>query len=236
MAAQADISFEDYVSERTVAGVTYPPLLWFVGNTPPYRVEHSVGGRGETYGHYHGVLTQGIGYWRGIVEFHRRYLKPANYPGIGYVRAAIAELAAHDKTFRVPLDTQYDKGLVKFVVRSTNTEIEHSAVVGSLTTTAGAQFAPLADADGNPVDVVLLPGAYFTCDHELYQATATAGEQTVTRAAVKSVPEFAQASGNAIELDKPYAVGRLPVGEEIRPLEHGNVSGGWVLPWTQAED
>ena len=236
MAAQADISFDDYIVERTISGVTYPPLLWFVGNTPPYRIEHSVGGRGETYGHYHGVLTRGIGYWRGIIEFHRRFLKAENYPGIGYVRAAIAELAAHDKTFRVPLDTQYGKGLVRFVVRSTSAEIEHSDVVGTLSTATGATFSPLADANGNPVDVVLLPGAYFTIDHELHQTTATAGEQTVTRAAIQCIPEFPSSTGDAIELDAPYAVGRIPLDEEIRPLESGNISGGWVLPWMQAQD
>ena len=237
MARAADISFETYISERTINGVTYPPLLWSTGNTPPYRVEHSVGGRGETYGHFHGVISRGVGYWAGIVEFHRRYLKPENYPGIGYIRAAIAELSTHERTFAVPMDTQYGRGLVKFVVRDTGAEIDHSEVAGALTVSSvGNQFAALADGDGKTVDVVLSPGAYFTIEHELFQTRATAGEQTVTSANVQCIPEFPSGTGAAIELDKPYAVGRVPIGEQIRPLEVGNVSGGWVLPWTQAED
>ena len=236
MATAADISFAPYISERTIGGVQYPPLLYFVGNTPPYRVDHSVGGRGETYGHYQGVMRRGIGYWAGVVEFHRLYLKPENYPGIGYIRAAIAELSAHDRTFAVPMDTQYDKGLVRFVSRSTGAEINHSQAVGSMRTAAGNQFGLLADADGNAVDIVLLPGAYFTIDHALYQATATAGEQTVTAAAVQCIPDFPDGTGTAIELDEPYAVGRIPIGQSVRPQEQGHISGGWVLPWVQAED
>ena len=238
MASAADISFDPYITERTVGGIQYPPLLFAVGNTPPYRVEHSVGGRGENYGHYHGVIKRGIGYWAGIAEFHRLFVKSENYPGIGYIRAAIAELSAHDRTFKVPMDTQYDKGLVRFVLRSSGADISHSDVVGSVATAAGNQFGALADADGNPVDITLLPGAYFTVDHELYQARATAGEQTVTRAAVQCIPDFPAGAGigTAIELDEPYAVGRVPVGQTIRPLETGHTSGGWTLPWEQAED
>ena len=55
MAQAADISFDSYIEERTIAGIKYPPLLYSVGNTPPYRIEHSVGGRSDTYGHYQGT-------------------------------------------------------------------------------------------------------------------------------------------------------------------------------------
>ena len=157
------------------------------------------------------------------MEFHRRFLKAANYPGIGYVRAAIAELADGSKSFKVPMDTQYGKGLVKFRVRSTNADIAAKDVAGSITTAAG-QFSALADGNGNAVDIVLLPGAYFTIGNLLYQARATAGEQTVSAGAVSSIPGFPSGTGDAIELDRPYAVGRLPSGSVIRPLESGHAS------------
>lgn len=236
MALPADISFDDYVAERTIGGVVHPPLLWFVGNTPPYRIEHSVGGRSETYGHDQGILRRGVGYWRGIVEFHRRFVKEANYPGIGYVRSAIAELADSSKSFKVPMDTQYGKGLVRFVLRSSGDEIDHASVAGDLVTAAGTTFGPLNDGGAGIVDVVLLPGAYFTIDNELYMATASAGQQTVTVNAVESIPEFPSGTGDTIELDKPFAVGRVPVGETIAPVQRNDTAGGWTLPWEQAHD
>ena len=237
MARAADISFDDYIDTRTVGGVSYPPILSFVSNMPPYRVEQRVGGRGiGDYGHAHGVLGLGIGSWAGVVEFQQLYRKDSNAPGIGYVNAAIAEIAGSQVTFKVPLARQYGRGLVTFHKRSDGTEIPHTAVSGSLITAAGSLFAGVQDADGNPVDVKVLPGAYFTIDHLLYMTKATAGEQTVTTGAVKSVPEFPSGTGLAIELDDPYAVGRLPVGETIRPTETGVMAAGRLIPWEQAED
>lgn len=236
MAAAADISFDDYISERTIDGIKYPPYLYSVGNTPPYRVEHTIGGRSDVYGHFEGVMPRGRGYWRGVVEFHRRFVKSSNYPGIGYVRAAIAELAESVRTFKVPMDTQYGKGLVRFKLRSTGAEIPAGAVVGTLTTAANSRFSALRNAGGATVDVELLPGAFFTIDNELYMASATAGVQTVTSASVRSIPKFPTATGMSIELDKPFIVGRIPPGEIVTPAETQDSSGGWVLPWEQAED
>ena len=119
MARAADITFDDYIDGRTVGGVTYPPILSFVSQMPPYRVEQRVGGRGVgDYGHTHGVLGLGVGSWAGVVEFQQLYRKDANAPGIGYVNAAIAEIASSAVTFKVPLAKQYGSGLITFHKRS----------------------------------------------------------------------------------------------------------------------
>ena len=202
---------------------------------PPVRY----GGRGP-YGHPQGVLRSGVGYWSGTVEFERQTLTKHPNKGIGGIaafEAILAEIAEAGATFQVPMQNprhgQSERGLVSYLNQADAGESFTAAEVGAVVTGAGGVIvAPAVGAA--TVDIMIAPGTRLTVNHELFMSRISAGTQNITAAKPDTIPEFPSATGQAVELEQPYAVGRAALNRNITMTRRGSWGGGWTIQWEEA--
>ena len=196
------------------------------------RFERRAGGR-TAYGHQSGNLRQGVGYWYGIFEFARqsRITPSKGIKGILQLEAAIAEIQSGSVTFRVPMQKQIAP-VVRLLEGATEVPYKHGDI-GDLDVGSGG-IIDQPTVNTKTVDVRIVPGTRLTVNHRLYQATARAGEQTITTAAPVTTPEWDAKDGDTVTIETPYAVGRIPVDADIVMPRTGSYGGPWAIQWEEA--
>ena len=183
------------------------------------RMEITHGGRGG-YGHDHGVLRQGTGYWTGTLAFERR--SRGNVAAVAKMEAMLAEIAGGVKTFWVPMSPQ-GPPLVSY----------SAAVEGDITapTADGALYAE--DAAKNPVTIILLPGTRIRVGNRLFM-TKFSGPQTVTATPPETIPEWDVAASAVAVLDAPTVAGRMRPPDSASMTRMGSWRGPWTIEWEEA--
>lgn len=194
------------------------------------------GGRGPV-GHPRGTYATGVGYWTGVVEFERQSTPKHPAYGIGGIaafEAAVAEIAESGSTFKVPMTRkgQWAQGLATFVNRADASDVRTLAEAGTLMTGAGGiVVAPTVGAV--TIDVRIVPGTRLTLDNALYMARPGAGVQTITATKPDTIPAWPEDSGETVEIDFPWAVGRAALNAAMPLMRYGYWGGGWRIEWEE---
>ena len=192
------------------------------------------GGR-TPYGHPSGILTQGVGFWHGTFEFARQSKHGSKgIKGIADLEAFLAEIQDGTATFRVPMSRQSAPliSLVENADPSKAVTYKHGEL-GTLRTAAGGRIA-IPTVNSKTVRVSILPGTRLVVDHQLYLAKQSAGTQVITTAAPQTIPDWPTDSGNEVEIESPYAVGRVLTDFDITMSRVGSFGGPWSVRWEQA--
>ena len=211
------------------------------------------GGR-TAYGHNAGVLTQGVGYWTGMVVFERLARRDEHIEsraggirGIAALEGFIAEIQESGRTFTVPMPPQ-GPPLVRYENAADASEAFSADQIGAITVATGdSGVITVPDIGAKKVKIVLLPGTRITVGEKLHViAYADGTPKTVAgdtpQVVPTTVPEWPIVTtgtdhayaGMDVEIDAPFAVGRVPVDQSVTLQRAGTWGGPWQIPWEEA--
>ena len=194
------------------------------------RFVERVGGY-DKQGNKMGVLKRGGEFWMGEFTFSRMNARQTTgkrgVQGSAYLDSVLLQIQDSTTTFKVPMPRQ-DKGVLVQVFDSTNTKI-------ATPTTGYTVQSDCRITHSLNHRIMLLPGARFTVNNELFVCKATAGIQTISTTRPDTIPEFptSLAGQTDVELVEPFAVGFVDPESTLTSTRSGSWAGPNTIKWLQ---